>query len=164
MAKSGVVRALLSLVLLLCCGTSTLAQGGLSIVPVTVTISSGQQTVGLRTNADGHLFVNTGGEWKAVGILSPEGELYTRPEAPSLELDNEGYFVSDGDTTPLRLEDSGTVSMDRLEIFRVQTSTLVEIEPIGHAVHRNITGVRIQAPPGGDKLAAYLIAVYILMM
>lgn len=151
-------------VLLLCFGSATLAQGGLGIMPVTVTVSAGQRTVVLRTNAEGHVLVKTGSEWKAIGILSPEGSLYTRPEAPTLELDSEGFFVWNGDTTPLRLEDSATVSMNRLEIFRVQGSSLIEIEPIAHALPGNISAVRVQAPPGGDKLAAYLIVVYLLLM
>lgn len=68
------------------------------------------------------------------------------------------------EATPIRLDENATVSVDGLEVFRVQASNLIEIEPIGHALPRSISSVRIEASPGGDRLAAYLIAIYLLMM
>jgi hypothetical protein len=149
--------------LLLHCSLA-LAQGGLTIMPVTVTVSSGQRTVGLRTDARGTLSVRIDGQWQVVGAVDARGSLSNRSGDQVLELDGEGSLVTGGDTTPLRLDDNATLSLSGLDVLRVQSSTLIEIEPIAHALPCSITGVRIESPPGGDKLAAYLVAVYVLLL
>jgi hypothetical protein len=132
-------------------------------MPLTVTIESGQRTVVLRTDGEGRLFASNGGAFQAVAIISPEGSLYTQPDSPALALDSQGYLLTDGDLTPLRLDDRATLSLNGLEIYRVQGATLIQIEPIEHALHKPIRNVRIQGPVAADKLAAYLIATYLLL-
>ena len=154
------MRHLLLCLLWLC--TPALAQGGLTLVPVTITVISGQQTVGIRSDAQGVISVNLEGRWQEVGTIDAQGVF--KSNAPTLELDEEGYFVSDGDTTPLRLDDSATLSMSGTDVFRIQSSNLIEIEPMQHALQGNISSLRVEAAPGGDKLAAYMVAIYLLMI
>lgn len=156
------IRSLLALLFLIV--ISPVSAQSLPLAAVEVTIVSGQQTTKLRTDAQGRLFITVGGPWKEVGRIDSSGTLVTAPGNPSLELDSEGSFVADGDITPLRLDDNATVSMSGLDIFRVQTLSFVAMEPIAQALGRDIHSVRITGSTAGDKLAAYLVVLYVLMV
>ena len=158
------MRRLFLLLALLAVSSPALAQSPLAIVPVKVTVTSGQESVVLRTDARGQLTISAEGRTVDVGRIAPDGSFTAQTDGQTLALDEQGYFVHNDDTSPIRLDDNATVSIDSLDVFRVQTSNLVEIEPIEHALPRAISSVRIEVSPGGDRLAAYLIAIYLLMM
>ena len=158
------MRCLLLLLTLLAVSMPALAQSPLAIVPVKVTIITGQQSVVLRTDPRGQLTISAKGRTVEVGRIAPDGSFAAQTDGQTLALDEQGYFVHNEDTTPIRLDDNATVSVDGLDVFRVQSSNLIEVEPIAHALPRTISSVRIEASPGGDRLAAYLIAIYLLMM
>lgn len=158
------MKRLFLLLALLAATAPAFAQTPLGIVPVKVSITTGQESVVIRTDDRGQIAISAKGRTVDVGRIAPDGSFTAQTDGQTLTLDEQGYFVHNEDTTPIRLDDNATVSVDGLDVFRVQSSNLIEIEPIDHALPRAIGSVRIEASPGGDRLAAYLIAIYLLMM
>ncbi len=156
------MRMLLLLLTLLV--VPALAQPRLHLGPVTVTITSGQQTAVLRCDERGLVGLKDGTQWRLVGKLDASGNLSTTEGVPALGLGEDGHFESGGDFTPLKLDDRGVVSMNDLEVFQVQTSTFREIMPAQQAIGRALSNVRVEGAPGTDLLAAYLIVTYLILL
>ena len=153
-----------TLVILLLLALPTLAQSPLKLGDVIVTVGSGQQTVTLRCDARGMVGLKEGQRWRLLGTLSSEGELAASPGITNLSLGQDNQFESGGDFTPIRLDERAVVSTEQVEVFQVRSGVYTEMLPTQQAHGRAISGVRIEGEPGTDRLAAYLIVVYLLLL
>ncbi len=153
-----------TLIIFLLLALPTLAQSPLKLGDVIVTVGSGQQTVTLRCDARGMVGLKEGQRWRLVGTLTSAGELTTGQGVPNLSLGEENQFESGGDFTPIRLDDRAVVSTEQVEVFQVRSGVYTEMLPTQQAIGRAISGVRIEGEPGTDRLAAYLIVVYLLLL
>ena len=152
-----------TLIILLLLALPTLAQSPLKLGDVIVTVGSGQQTVTLRCDARGMVGLKEGQRWRLVGTLNSAGEL-TGQGVSNLSLGEDNQFESGGDFTPIRLDDRAVVSTEQVEVFQVRSGVFTEMLPTQQAIGRAISGVRIEGEPGTDRLAAYLIVVYLLLL
>lgn len=159
--EESVMRTLIILLLL---ALPTLAQSPLKLGDVIVTVGSGQQTATLRCDARGMVGLKEGQRWRLLGTLSPEGELAASPGIRSLSLGQDNQFESGGDFTPIRLDERAVVSTEQVEVFQVRSGVFTQMLPTEQALGRAISGVRIEGEPGTDRLAAYLIVVYLLLL
>lgn len=158
------VKTCLQLLLLVLLVTPALAQGPIHLGPVIVTITSGQQTVSLRCDERGYVGLKEGERWKLVGTLDEAGTLTTTQGVPSLSLGEKEHFEQGGDFTPIRLDDRAVVSMNEVEVFAVRGGSFTQMMPAEQAIGRALSRVHIQATPGTDRLAAYLIVIYLLLL
>lgn len=151
--------------LVICLGLSlwlspAVAQERLELVALTLDFTSGQKSISLRTDAQGGVFGRIDGRWQQLGRVDSQARF--RWGEQSIALDAQGTFLLNEEATPLRLEGEATVCLQDLPVYRVEALTWHELAPVAHAFGVPITQVRFSGPIRGDRLAAFLMAVYLL--
>src|SRR5690606_21711927 len=98
-----------------------------------------------------------------VGKVTENGQFISSEGEMMVSLDAEGYLVAERERTTLRMDESATLIFEGKSVMRVEDGKVLNLAA-SEEFAEQLRHIEIVAEPGSDRLVAYLLCLYLLLI
>ena len=135
----------------------------LSLSKATLYFGVGPERMALQTDGTGAVSFQMGDESEDVGKVTGNGEFISSEGETIMSLDAEGFLVADGERTTIRIDEAAILEFESKPVLKIEAGKILKLEA-SEEFAQQLKDIEVAAEPGSDRLVAFLLCLYLLVV